>query len=297
MTSCLKRFLFFLKFYFVFAVFGMLANVITYTSADLLFFVESGCTQSYWMQLMNSTDANAEIVAWRAFNYFWQTAFRLIPFDGFFETTLGSAFDGADGNIFTFVIGLFGEDGCVLKPPASFWQQTPLILKDGAIAALSSFVIFAVLDFKKRVLASKSFASKLGFAFAFPFWIFAGYTFANCLITSLELIFNAKQSSSLYFWMIVLGVLLMIFIQWVGSRTPLKRGFALRTAVYWVVKIVFIAIEAFLAWLLCRSVTDYLSLRVIPTLAIISAFFIFVSMLDQYVNEWATTGVLPIKVK
>ncbi|MBQ8858332.1 MAG: hypothetical protein IJ012_00915 [Clostridia bacterium] len=297
MTGLLKLFLGFLKFYFVLMGFGMLANAITYASADLLLFVESGCTQSYWIKLLNSTDATGDGIAWEALRYFWQTAFHSVPFDSYFDTTLGVAFDGSNGNILTFVIGLFGEDGQVLKPSSSFSQQTSAILKDVAITALSSFVLFGVTDFKKKLSTFTGIAGKLGFAFAFPYWIFAGYTFANCLIASLELVFDADQSNVLYLSLTVLGMLLTIFIQWLSPRSCLKKGFALRTIAYWIFKLVLCVIEAFLAWLLCRSIANFLTWNVLPALTIISALLIFTSMLEQYISEWTENGLFPIKIK
>lgn len=279
-----------IKFYLVFSIFGMFANIITYVSADMLLVVQN--KESYLYAFFTSPEALNEHYALETVSYFMKTAINSIPGDAYFEDTLGIFLDGANGNVFTFMENVLANEGVVKTLKLGFADYVPYFLRDMSVTMLASFVIFAVSDLKDKILDRKSLSIFLGFSFSLFFWLLAGYTFGNCLVTALEQRVAENNRIILYIILIIFSVGFETTVHSFAKKCPLSRLLILSS-----VKILFSVITAFLAWLMCASVTSYFSLQVIPSLFILSLLFLIFFAVESNTSRWAETGESFIKLK
>jgi len=280
-----------IKFYITFAIFGMFANIITYASADMLYFVIH--KQSFLRTIIFESETLTEEFAFSAVKYFMETAMNSIPGNILFEETIGIAIDGADGNILGFMESI--EDIAAIggEFKTAFSDYAPYFMRDMAVATLASFVIFIVVDLKDKLIKVRAgFSVFLGFSFSLFFWILAGYTFGNCLITALELFINSENKNILYIVVIVFAIAFEGIVHSYAKKCPLSRLLVLA-----VIKIVFNVIKALLAWLMFLNVTDYYSLSTIPALVILSILFTVLSAVELNASNWADGGISLITTK
>ena len=268
----------FLKFYLTYAFFGMFAIFIIYASADVLLLVQTG--QSYLLQMIFDPDTVSDEKVKDAVVYFIKVSFDSIPGEAYFEDAFGLAIDGANGNVFTFVLNVSQDYDMISSMRMSFVDYAPNFLRDISITSLSTFVFFAVVHFKDIVLKTNSISVFLGFIFASFFWLLAGYTFGGCLVSSLELIVDTKNRIVLYIVLIMLAIGLEALIHAFANKCSVFRLLALS-----ILKIFFSVVKVFFVWYMCRNVSKAIVFEAIPALLILATLFIFFSIAEVEMSK------------
>lgn len=277
-----------LKFLFVYFLFGVFAVIIIYASADVLHIVRNG---SSYLRVIFSQPVS-EAYAGEAVLYFMSTAFRSLPFTTFFNESMGLLLDGAGGNIFKMLYSVAYDLQGFINDLRNYVKNVQTFLRDMAVATLASFVFFAVVDLKDKVLKSRSISATLGFAFASIFWIFAGYTFGECLVTVLETLIvqdTMQRALPLYVVLILLAVGLETLIHAFSKKCTIHR-----LLIFTAVKIVFNILKAWLAWLMYMELAQilvFINPMIYVSVLLIAALFFFMALVENKLSKWSELGV------
>ncbi len=275
------------KFLFTYFLFGVFAVIIIYASADVLHIVHYG--SSYLKTIISQPVSEA--YAGEAVLYFMSTAFHSLPFTDFFNESMGLLLDGAGGNIFKMLYTVVYDLQGFVNDLRNYVQNIQTFLRDMAVATLASFVFFAVVDLKDKVLKSRSIFITLGFALASVFWIFAGYTFGECLVTVLETLIvqsETQRAVLLYVILILLAVGLEALIHAFSKKCTIHR-----LLVFTAVKIVFNILKAWLAWLMYMELVQILVLinpMIYISVLLITALFFFMALAENKLSKWSELG-------
>lgn len=302
-------------FFFIYFIFGTMGLAIIYVSGDVLHIVENHSSILCYLFTANEL---TEDIAIDFFGYYYSFVFESVPFHTFLDGSFGTFYDGAEGSILAFIIEIISNIGnpeIAKNFVYSFETQTTEIVRGVAVAALASFVIFAVIDLKdnlNRVVTKffgveGSLAAALGFGLASVFWIFAGYTFGESLTRSLAIIMPGSD--------IVLYIVIAVFALCFETviRAYAKRCTVMKVAATLLVKLLFNATKAFLAWFMCRNillainnfagidpdnVLPFLqvSLKIFMSITIIAVLFFFLSVAEQKLEAWCKKkkSLLPV---
>ena len=209
-----------IKFYIVYMVFGAMAMVIIYASADLRCFIQTG--ESFLSMLVKSSGSLTEERIARKVIELFSIALKSVPGDTFFNTVMGISIDSnVISSTISFVLGLFrsGETRAALLEGI---RNYDLFWRDMAVVTSSSFVIYAVVHLKEKV-AGKGISIQLGFALSSVFWIFAGYSFAETVVYALELCVLQGNLTALYIIIMLTAVFLEAGIHAFGKRCLVSR--------------------------------------------------------------------------
>ena len=213
-----------LKFYIVYMLFGGLAILIICASADLRCFIQTG--EGFFSILLKSADTISDEAVERRILDFFFVAFESVPGDTFFDTVLDIS---ADSNVIANMISLgvdLLQSGETRVDLMEKFRNYALFWRDMAVITSSSFVIYAVSNFKEK-LAGKDFSVKFGFALSAIFWIFAGYTFAETIVYALELSIPQANLNELYIFIMLVAAFLEAGIHAIGKRCAVTRLIAL----------------------------------------------------------------------
>ncbi len=269
----------FLKFYYICFGFGVFAIIILFASADTLYFVQNN--EFYILELL-SKDNLTDTDAWNIYLFTFRTALNSLSGTAFFEESFGVAFDGVGGNIFSFVNTIIKDKAIVNELSLNFMQYAAKDLpRDFAVTSLSAIVMYAVTDLKDRI-AKKSFAVSLGFALAAIFWILAAFTFAECVVSALENSAKVENRNTLY---------LILSFMAIGIETVIhaynKKCSIIKLLLVWALKLIFIIIRTFLAWLMCKSAFAEFNSTLLPSFVLTFSLFFFLSLFESSISSLA----------
>ncbi len=273
----------FIKFYYHYMLFGILAIIILYASADVRCFIETG--ESFFWTLRNDSQNITEIEAFIAVSRFFKIAIASIPSgEAFVEALLGITFDS---NMETDVISLFADlikSGEALSTLGEAIRIYPLFSKDMAVATLASMVLYATAHAKER-FERRGLSARLGIWLSSIFWILAAYTFADTVTYALEKRVSPENYNSLYIIIIVFAVILEMVIHAYGGRCSIIRLSALLCF-----KLLLNIPKAVLVWYVCYL---FVYSFTVGGLSNISAMLIFAGLvvclfgLEGKVTKWA----------
>lgn len=253
MDATIKFILGYIRFLFVYMLLGVFANAIIYICAGVISYIVDPSFADVVARVFSSPGSINEQDAYALVKAYYSTIKASIPGDAFLDESLGVAFnglalEGVDGNIFTMLYGIVNgaESGALMVPIGDYTVE---FVRDIAKVSLSSLLIFILLEIKGFILKKASLADGIAFALASVFWIFASYTFGECVIFCLERIIN-NPGMNILLYVILIITSCGISIVSNAYSGKLKLFFVFLSAV---VKIVFSIIKALLSWLLARN--------------------------------------------
>lgn len=171
---------------------SVLSLAILYISADIIGYLNTGV--SFWLSVFTFSESVAEEMTKVFVFQSFKTAFDSVPFYDFLDNFLG----GISTNVFTFIGDL--QSGFFNLKSVSFDKLD--FTRDLAKTAITSFVFFAIEHIKEKI-KWKSIAVTLAVYLSSVFWIFASYTFAECILLFLEK-FTVGKTMNAYIIVIVI---------------------------------------------------------------------------------------------
>lgn len=244
----------FIKFYIVYVIFGAMALIILYASADLRCLIETG--ESLFLTLLFAPDSLNDDAIIRTVQNFLLIAYKSVPGDVFFDTVLDISFDS---NICADVPSLIRDllhSGKTRATLSEAFQNYDLFWRDMAVATAASMVLYTVDHIKTR-LAGKAISVRLGFALASVFWIFAGYTFAETITYALEKDVASDKLTILYVIIIITTGLLEVFFHAYEEKCS-----ALHLVVLLCLKIFFNLLRNAFVLYMCRIILSFFDVLV-----------------------------------
>ena len=229
-----------IAFFLVAMVLSMLANIITYASADMIRCANGG--ESYLLSFLTRPNEVTERQAAEAVFFFMRTAAESVPFQTFFDQTLD-----ADG------MGILVE---LIRSPQSILADLGKDIKghmaklpqDLAVSTLSNFVFFAFLDMKEKLFRKSSWGVVLGIWTAAIFWILASNTFAMSLILVLKNRVAVTRQVFLYIGIIVFAIAFEVVIHGFAKKCKIAP-----LVLVSILKIITGIFRAFWVWMIVRN--------------------------------------------
>lgn len=278
-----------IKFYIVYMLFGVMAVIILYASADLKCLIQTG--ESFFQDMIHSPDSIGDDRVANAVQRFFLIAFESVPGDTFFDAVFGISFSNNVGaDITSHIIDVF-QSGETISEFAAKLNGYDLFWRDMAVATCASMVLYAVAHLKTQ-LVGNGIAVWLGFALASVFWILAGYTFAETLTYSLEVIVGFGELTALYIIITVTAILLEASIHAYGGKCSVVRLVVLLFS-----KIIFNLIRTAFVLYICKVITSFFGVGSTATLINIpinmlgvmtaAGIVVCISLVEAQITEWS----------
>ncbi len=278
-----------IKFYIVYMIFGTMALIVLYGSADLKYLLLTG--ESFFQTLIHASEDMAEAEAMRAVLSFLRIAWESVPGETFFEAVLGISFESNVGaDITALLLNLLQGDKTVALI-ANNLQNYKLFWRDMAVATSASMVLYAVAHLKTK-LVGKDISVWLGFAMASIFWIFAGYTFAETITCALELRVSYDNLKILYIIITVTAILLEASIHAYGGKCcPLRLIALLCLKIFFnLLRSAFVLYmcKAFASFFFIGSAGDFVNIPLnLFGITVSAGIVLYTILIEAEVSKWA----------